>query len=44
MAKILAHCKGLLDERFEHLLFAHGDPLVGGGRPALQAFTNGRAG
>ncbi|HWI94729.1 MAG TPA: hypothetical protein VNS60_01545 [Solirubrobacterales bacterium] len=42
--KILAHCKGLLDERFEHLLFAHGDPLVGGGRPALQAFTNGRAG
>jgi hypothetical protein len=41
--KILAHCKGLLDERFEHLLFAHGDPLVGGGRPALQAFTNGRA-
>jgi hypothetical protein len=43
-AKILAHCKGFLDERFEHLLFAHGDPLVGGGRPALQAFTNGRAG
>lgn len=42
--KILAHCKRLLDERFEHLLFAHGDPLVGGGRPALQAFTNGRAG
>jgi hypothetical protein len=42
--KILAHCKGLLDERFEHLLFAHGDPLVGGGRPALQAFVNGRAG
>jgi glyoxylase-like metal-dependent hydrolase (beta-lactamase superfamily II) len=41
--KILARCKGLLDERFEHLLFAHGDPLVGGGRPELQAFANGRA-
>jgi glyoxylase-like metal-dependent hydrolase (beta-lactamase superfamily II) len=43
-AQILARCKGLLDERFERLLFAHGDPLIGGGRPALQAFTNGRAG
>ena len=43
-AQIFAHCRRLLDERFEHLLFAHGDPLVGGGRPALQAFTNGRAG
>jgi hypothetical protein len=43
-AKILAHCEGLLDERFEHLLFAHGDPLIGAGRPALQAFTNSRAG
>ncbi len=43
-AQILAQCKGLLDERFEHLLFAHGDPLLGGGRPALQAFVNGRAG
>jgi glyoxylase-like metal-dependent hydrolase (beta-lactamase superfamily II) len=42
--KILARCRGLLDGRFEHLLFAHGDPLVGGGRPALQAFTNGRVG
>lgn len=28
----------LLDEEFEHLLFAHGDPLVGGGREALRAF------
>jgi hypothetical protein len=41
-ARILARCKGLLDEHFEHLLFAHGDPLLGGGRPALQAFANGR--
>jgi hypothetical protein len=42
--KIRERCTALLDERFEHLLFAHGDPLVGGGRPALQAFVNGRAG
>ena len=43
-AKIRDRCTALLDERFEHLLFAHGDPLLGGGRPALQAFANGRAG
>jgi hypothetical protein len=43
-ARIRERCTALLDERFEHLLFAHGDPLVGGGRPALQAFVNGRAG
>lgn len=29
----------LLDERFAHLLFAHGDPIVGDGREALQAVT-----
>lgn len=29
----------LLDERFAHLLFAHGDPIVGDGRAALQAVT-----
>ena len=40
-AEILEHCVALLDERFEHLLFAHGDPLIGVGRPALQAFANG---
>lgn len=28
----------LLDERFENLLFAHGRPLVGGGKEALSAF------
>jgi len=32
----------LLDEQeFDNLLFAHGDPLVGGGRSALQAFAAG---
>jgi len=40
-AKIRERCTALLDERFEHLLFAHGDPLVGGGRSALQAFAAG---
>ncbi|MDO9410418.1 hypothetical protein [Patulibacter sp.] len=29
----------LLDERFAHLLFAHGEPIVGDGREALQAVT-----
>jgi len=29
----------LLPERFEHLLFAHGDPLIGGGREALERFA-----
>lgn len=28
----------LLDEEFEHLLFAHGDPLIDGGREALRDF------
>lgn len=29
----------LLDEPFDHLLFAHGDPLIGGGKEALRAFA-----
>jgi hypothetical protein len=29
---------GLLDRDFEDLLFAHGEPIVGGGRDALRAF------
>ena len=33
---------GLLDEDFEHLLFAHGDPLIGGGREALHSFAENR--
>jgi hypothetical protein len=28
----------LVEEDFRHLLFAHGDPLVGGGRQALERF------
>ena len=30
--------RGLLERDFEHLLFAHGEPLVGGGKPALRDF------
>jgi hypothetical protein len=29
----------LLDEDFDHLLFAHGDPVIGGGKDALRAFA-----
>ncbi|MGE5407294.1 MAG: hypothetical protein ACM3NV_01650 [Syntrophothermus sp.] len=39
--KVRAHCAELLDEPFEHLLFAHGEPLVGGGREALRRFAAG---
>lgn len=30
----------LLDRDFDHLLFAHGDPLVGGGKAALRDFVS----
>jgi hypothetical protein len=30
----------LLEERFDHLLFAHGTPLVGNGKDALRAFAD----
>jgi len=31
----------LLDLDFDHLLFAHGDPLIGGGKAALSEFVSG---
>lgn len=31
--------RGLLDRDFENLLFAHGDPLIGGGKEALREFA-----
>lgn len=34
-------CRALLDERFDHLLFAHGDPIVGGGHETLRAVAEG---
>jgi glyoxylase-like metal-dependent hydrolase (beta-lactamase superfamily II) len=39
--RIRDRCAALLDEDFDHLLFAHGDPLVGGGREALRAVAEG---
>jgi hypothetical protein len=36
--------RGLLERDFDHLLFAHGEPLVGGGKAALRDFLNKPAG
>jgi hypothetical protein len=41
--RLLDVAAGLLDEPFEHLLFAHGDPIVGGGREALRAFVDSQS-
>jgi hypothetical protein len=35
---------GLLERDFDHLLFAHGEPLVGGGKAALRAFVSSPVG
>jgi hypothetical protein len=40
-AKIRERTAELLGQDFDHLLFAHGDPLIGGGRQALQNFLDG---
>jgi hypothetical protein len=39
--KIREHCAALLEESFEHLLFAHGEPLVGDGPAALRELAAG---
>ncbi len=31
----------LLDRDFDNLLFAHGDPIIGGGKRALREFAEG---
>lgn len=36
--------RGLLERDFAHLLFAHGDPLVGGGKRALRDFVTSSVG
>ncbi len=36
--------RGLLTRDFDHLLFAHGDPLVGGGKAALKQFVGSPVG
>ena len=38
-ADLRASLSALLDLDFDHLLFAHGDPLIGGGREALRRFV-----
>ncbi len=38
-ALIRERVRALLDEDFDHLMFAHGDPIVGGGEEALRAFA-----
>jgi hypothetical protein len=35
---------GLLERDFDHLLFAHGEPLVGGGKAALREFVTSPVG
>jgi hypothetical protein len=40
--QIRERCSLLLDEEFEHLLFAHGDPIVGSGREALRVVAEDR--
>ena len=35
---------GLLTRDFDHLLFAHGDPLIGGGKAALRDFVTSPVG
>lgn len=39
--RIRERCPALLVEDFEHLLFAHGDPLIGGGPTALRSVAEG---
>jgi glyoxylase-like metal-dependent hydrolase (beta-lactamase superfamily II) len=40
-ARIRERCRPLLDEDFEVLLFAHGEPLTTGAREALARFADG---
>jgi hypothetical protein len=37
--RIRERCAALLEETFDHLLFAHGEPLIGEGREALRAIA-----
>jgi hypothetical protein len=39
--RIRERCDALLTKKFEHLLFAHGDPLLGSGREALRGVVRG---
>jgi hypothetical protein len=37
--RLLDAYRGLLERDFDHLLFAHGEPVIGGGREALKEFV-----
>ena len=37
--RLLGAYRGLLERDFDHLLFAHGEPLIGGGYAALKDFV-----
>jgi glyoxylase-like metal-dependent hydrolase (beta-lactamase superfamily II) len=39
--RVRERCAALLDEQFEHLLFAHGEPLLGDGPAALRSTAAG---
>jgi hypothetical protein len=39
--RIRERCDALLTEKFEHLFFAHGEPLLGSGREALREVVRG---
>ncbi len=41
---VVAAVERLLELDFDHLLFAHGDPIVGGGKAALERFVSERRG
>jgi hypothetical protein len=43
-ALIVERLSSLLSEDFDNLLFAHGNPVVGGGKQALREFVEGQAG
>ena len=40
-ARLCESLRGLLDLDFDNLLFAHGEPLIGGGKTALREFITG---
>jgi hypothetical protein len=39
-AGLLESFAGLLSRDFDHLLFAHGEPMIGGGKAALERFVS----
>ena len=41
--ELRAALRGLLDLDFDHLLFAHGEPLIGDGKAALRDFASHRS-